>query len=136
MSMKQLSLHVVGADYPNADDSNRRFEILLCVPGEPVDLMPDPKNKVDPNAVTVLSARGVQIGYLTADRAAWVGGMLRSGREIKAAFQQATAIGAAIRAAFDGDTLLLPETVSAPQKQPRSAVDDVDLWPDYIPSDD
>lgn len=49
--MKQMSLHVVGANHPNADGGNRRFEILLCVPGEPIELIPEPKNPADPNAI-------------------------------------------------------------------------------------
>lgn len=63
-----LSLAVVGAQYPNRDGSDRRFEILLCTPGEPVELVPEPRNRHDENAVAVRSARGVQIGYLTAER--------------------------------------------------------------------
>lgn len=134
--MKQLSLHVVGANYPNADGGNRRFEILLCAPGKPIELVPEPKNKVDRNAIAVFSVRRVQIGYLTADRAPWIGGMLRTGREIQAAFQQATQIGAALRVAFDGEAPALPESVSAPQRQPQSSADDADFWPDYVPPDD
>ena len=87
MAMKQLSLHVVGANHPNADGSNRRFEILLCVPGEPIELVPEPKNPADPSAIAVVSARHIQIGYLTADRAPWIGSMLRNGRELQAVFQ-------------------------------------------------
>lgn len=67
--MRQLSLHVVGAGHPNRRGGDRRFEILLCVPGEPVHLVLEPKNPADPQAVAVFSGRGVQIGYLTAERA-------------------------------------------------------------------
>ena len=134
--MKQLSLHVVGVNYPNADRSNRRFEILLCAPGEPIELVPEPKNKADLNAIAVFSVRRVQIGYLTADRAPWIGGMLRSGREIKAAFQQATQVGAAIRIAFDGEAPVLPEPVSATQRRAQTLESDPDFLPDFIPPDD
>lgn len=131
--MKQLSLHVVGADHPNADGSNRRFEILLCVAGEPVDLVPEPKNPADPHAIAVFSARGVQIGYLTADRAPWIGGMLRSGRELKAIFQTATPLDAAIRVGFDGETPMLPPERSA---LPWQAAESDGFYPDFIPPDD
>lgn len=128
--MRELSLHVVGADHPNRGGGNRRFEILLCTPGEAVTLVPEPRNPVDPNAVMVLSARGVQIGYLTADRAAWIGAMLRQGREVAALFQQATPMGAAIRVAFDGVVPVLPEV------QPAEADPEPEFWPDEVPPDD
>lgn len=67
--MRQLSLFVVGAGHPNKRGGDRRFEALLCAPGEPIELVPEPRNPADPNAVAVFSIRGVQIGYLTAERA-------------------------------------------------------------------
>ncbi len=135
---RQMSLYVVGADYPNRrgggghGGGNRRFEILLCSPGEPVALVPEPRNPVDPNAVMVLSTRDVQIGYLTAERAPWIGGMLRSGRVVRAVFQGPTSAGAAIRVAFDGEGPVLPAAAVA---EPH-ADDDSGFWPDVIPSDD
>ena len=129
---RQFSLHVVGADFPNRKGGNRRFEILVCAPGEPVDLVPEPRNPADPNAVMVLSARGVQIGYLPAERAPWIGGMLRAGREVRAVFQQPTARGAAIRVALDGAEPVLPTTVFAPVQRDT----DDEFWPDPIPPDE
>ena len=132
--MKQLSLHVVGANHPNADGGNRRFEILLCVPGEPIDLVPEPKNPADPNAIAVFSNRNVQIGYLTAERAPWIGGMLRNGRPLAAIFQSATPSGAVIRIAFDGDhPVLPPATAISPTPLDPAAVE---FWPDEIYPDD
>lgn len=130
---RQMSLHVVGADHPNRKGGgNRRFEILLCSPGEPVALMPEPRNPVDPNAVMVFSARDVQIGYLTAERAPWIGALLRGGRVIRAVFQSPTTAGAAIRVAFDGADPVLPPAVT-----PIAGSDpDTGFWPDPIPSDD
>ncbi|KQM97694.1 HIRAN domain-containing protein [Sphingomonas sp. Leaf25] len=129
--MRELSLYVVGADHPNrTGKGNRRFEILLCRPGEPVLLVLEPRNPVDPDAVMVMSARGVQIGYLTAERAPWIAGMLRGGREVRAIFQQATRPGAALRVAFDGATPTLPPA-TAPATDPAP-----DFWPDEIPPDD
>ena len=129
---RQCSLHVVGADFPNRRGGNRRFGILVCTPGEPVSLVPEPRNPADPNAVMVVSARGVQIGYLPAERAAWIAGMLRSGREVRAVFQQPTARGAAIRVALDGAEPVLPQA-AAPAPPP---IDAGDFWPDPIPPDD
>ena len=130
--MRQLSLYVVGAGHPNKRGCDRRFEILLCVPGEPVDLVPEPRNPADPNAVAVFSVRGVQIGYVTAERAPLVGGMLRAGREVQAVFQAATASAAVIRIGLDGVPPILP----APKKSPTTKHDDVDFWPDYEPPDE
>ncbi len=132
--MKQMSLHVVGANHPNADGGNRRFEILLCIPGEAVDLVAEPKNPADPHAIAVFSSRRVQIGYLTADRAPWIGGMLRSGRPVTAIFQAATPAGAAIRVAFNGDEPVLPPV--APARPAPAQPTDVEFWPDEIYPDD
>lgn len=132
--MQQLSLHVVGADHLNRNGSNRRFEILLCAPGEPVELIPEPTNPVDPNAIAVFSLRAVQLGYLTADRAPWIGGMLRNGRELQAVFQHATRPGAAIRIGFDGEVPSLPLAERAAIA--AEAPGDWDFWPDELPPDD
>ncbi len=133
MPARQLSLHVVGASHPNRKGGvDRRFEMLLCVPGEPVELVPEPHNPVDPNAVAVLSARGVQIGYLTAERAPWIGAMMRNGTEVVAIFQSATPGGAAIRVGLDGEQPVLPEI----KPPPPPSDDDDGFWPDDIPLDD
>ncbi|WP_409592301.1 HIRAN domain-containing protein [Sphingobium sp.] len=60
-----MSLAVVGVQFPNRDGSDRCFEILLCPPGEPVELRLEPHNKHDPLAIAVYSARAVQTGYLS-----------------------------------------------------------------------
>lgn len=133
MSARQLSLHVVGASHPNRKGGvDRRFEILLCAPGEAVELVPEPRNPVDPQAIAVFSARGVQIGYLTAERAPFIGAMLRNGTKVVAIFQASTPTGAVIRVGLDGAQPRLPEN-----KPPVAEPDDDDgFWPDYIPPDD
>jgi hypothetical protein len=78
----------------------------------------------------VFSARGVQIGYLTAERCGWIGGMIANGSEIEAVFQHATKYGAVIRIAIDGADLILPDA-------PVVTADfDDDFHPDYIPPDE
>lgn len=119
-----MSLAVVGVDHLNKDGSDRRFEILLCKPGEPVELVLEPKNKKDRNAVAVFSARGVQLGYITAERAPRVGGILRSGREVHTVFQRVAPWGAWIRAAFDGETPVVAAEL------PAIAAGDDDNFPD------
>ncbi len=127
----ELSLVVVGAAHPNADGSDRRFEILLCAPGEPIELRPEPTNRADPNAIGVFSSRGIQIGYLTDERAPWIGSKLASGIDIRAVFQSKTDYGALIRANLEGADPVLPHPKSL-----RPEADESGFWPDYIPPDD
>jgi len=127
--VRELSLAVVGADYPNRRGPGRRFEIALCSPGDPITLEREPQNPADPRAVKVLSERGVQIGYLTAERAGWIGSMIAEGHPLRVVFQRATAYGALIRANLEGDEPTLP-VISKPAEQ------DEDFWPDYIPPED
>lgn len=130
--MSQLTLAVVGADYPNPKKGfNRRTEILLCVPGEPVDLVPEPKNPADPRAIAVYSARGIQIGYVRAERAQLVGSYLSRGRVTSVIFQEATDYGATIRLGLDGEEPVLPPAQPRAPKPEGSG-----FWPDYIPPDE
>ncbi len=73
--MEELTTSIVGIDFPNEDKSksNRREEIMLCAPGDPVELRPEPKNPYDSNAIAVWSERGVQMGYISAERTPLVG---------------------------------------------------------------
>ncbi|HEX5183615.1 MAG TPA: HIRAN domain-containing protein [Allosphingosinicella sp.] len=103
-----MSLAVVGADYPNRRGPGRRFEIEICTPGETVELAPEPRNPADPRAIAVLSCRGIQIGYLTAERCGWIGSMMSEGRPISVIFQRKATFGAVIRLAFDGEKPTLP----------------------------
>jgi len=122
---QSLSLAVVGVAHPNKRGPTRKFEIMLCEPGEPIELRLEPKNPADPNAVAVFSARGVQLGYLTAERAPWIGGMIRQGREVRAIFQWPARFGAVIRAAFDGEQPSIEGLV-----KPAEAGEEPDFWPD------
>lgn len=134
MSISQLSLAIVGADFQNKRGPSRRFELALCVPGEPVELRPEPNNPADEYAVAVYSARGIQIGYLSAERAPWIGGMIKQGREIGAVFQQQTHFGAWARVAFDGAHPELPPIRQEPQVAP---LDDArDPLPDFYPDEE
>jgi hypothetical protein len=131
----ELSLAVVGAAHPNADGSNRRFEILLCNPGEAVELVPEPRNKADPHAIAVWSRRRVQIGYLTAERAPWIGSRMAAGAELVGVFQRPTDVGAVIRVNLEGQQPVLPvereHEAEAGQADPDSG-----FYPDYLPPDD
>lgn len=108
--MQELTLAVVGIDFPNNDwsRSNRRYEALLCAPGEAVTLVPEPRNPHDRHAVAVFSVRGVQLGYLTAERAPWIGARLRAGEEVAAVFQGIGERVAYVRVRFGGGVPTLP----------------------------
>lgn len=125
-----ITLAVVGAPFPNKDGSDRRFEIRLCRPGEPIELRPEPKNRKDPRAIAVFSERGVQIGYLSAERAGRIGGIIRSGLELQAVFQEETAFGAWIRVAFDGAAPVLPAPRAIPPREPDDGWFPDEIWPD------
>jgi len=134
-----MSLAVVGADHANRDGSDRRFEILLCKPGEVVELRPEPRNRHDSRAVAVFSARGVQIGYLTAERCGRIGGLIGAGIEIDAVFQKQTPFGAWIRVAFNGETptVALEEPEGNAVRETRSSFDhDTSFFPDPVWDDE
>jgi hypothetical protein len=107
--MDELSLAIVGIDYPNDDKSksNRRMELMLTAPGEPVELRFDPKNPHDPNAIAIFSSRGVQVGHLSAERGPWIGKRMQS-EEFLAVFQQLHGNVAYLRIRFGGDEPTLP----------------------------
>ena len=125
MVLPAISLAIVGAQYPNKRGPTRRFELALCKPGEPIELRREPNNPADPRAVAVYSARGVQLGYLTAERAPWIGAMINRGREIRAIFQRQTDYGGVIRVAFDG---AVPELPTDSRHEQRD--EEPDFWPD------
>lgn len=134
MTRPSQSLAVVGAQYPNKRGPTRRFELNLCKPGEPIELRPEPKNKADENAVAVYSPRGIQLGYLTAERAPWIGGMIKQGRVITAIFQNQTAFGAWIRIAFDGEQPVLPTDNRLEHAADEGFSDDP--GPDFYPDEE
>jgi hypothetical protein len=131
-----MTLQVVGGIHPNADGGNRLFEIALCVPGEPISLVPEPKNKYDPSAVAVFSARGIQIGYLSAERCGWIGAKIRLGEDLRVRFQSAVKGGALVRVGFAGKDPLLPLSRLASAARLPSSGEDVGFYPDDLPPDD
>lgn len=137
-----MSLAIVGARYENKGRGKnkpvpRKFEIEMCSPGEPIQLVPEPNNPADERAIAVYSVRGIQIGYLTAERASLIGTILTRGEIISAIFQAPTPWGAYIRAAFDGEEPVLPATralaASVDQAEGRDTIDpDPGFWPDEV----
>ncbi|WP_253257959.1 HIRAN domain-containing protein [Sphingobium sp. SA916] len=135
MARPPQSIAVKGADYPNKRGPGRRFEIAMCLPGEPVELRREPKNPADSRAIGVYSARGIQIGYIPADYAQWLGGQLQT---VRAIFQSAETWGAAIRVTFDGSEPVLPAEKPVERRAPAPDPDGYgdDDWPPREPEDD
>jgi hypothetical protein len=132
---RQLSLAIVGADYPNKRGPTRRFEIAMCEPGEPVDLRPEPKNPADPQAVAVYTSRSILIGYVRAERAQLVRTLLRRG-PVSAIFQKSEQWGCTIRIAIDGEATLPEPDDSRAYDWPPPGSEDAEWWPDDIPQED
>lgn len=122
---------VVGIDYPNADEAqtDRRFELARCALGEPVELRPEPDNLHDEYAVAVFSQRGVQVGYVTAERAPLIGGKLRAGEPYVALFQGMMETAGVIRVRFGGDAPTLPPPPPPATGRPRPVAGE-DFYPD------
>jgi len=112
--IQELTLAVVGIDFSNADGTNRRSEAMMTLPGEQVELIPEPRNNHDSNAIAVVSPRGVQIGYLSAERAPYVRGRMSRGDDAVAIFQGINGGAAFIRVRFDGATPTLPNPADHP----------------------
>lgn len=118
--MGELTTSIVGIDFPNADKSksNRRMEIMLTPPGEHVELRPDPKNEYDENAIAVWSIRGVQTGYVSAERAPLIGKRMKED-DVVAVFQALHGDGAYIRIRFGGEMPTLPSPAPQPAAPAR-----------------
>lgn len=117
--MQELTLAVVGIDFPNANGSNRRSEVMMTLPGDPVELLPEPKNKHDSNALAVVSPRGIQLGYINAERAPYIGGRMNRGEGVEAIFQGLNGGSAFIRVRFGGGAPTLPAPSDKPPVPPR-----------------
>lgn len=103
-----ITLPIVGVDYPNKRGPARRYELEICRPGEPIELRHEPNNPYDEHAVAVFSARGIQLGYIPSVRAVRVAQLIRQGAEVRAIFQAHTQRGGLIRVSFDGNYPDLP----------------------------
>lgn len=126
---RQITLPIVGVDFPNKRGPTRRFALDLLRPGDAVELRPEPKNPADPNAIAIYSLEGVQVGYLPAERAPFVGVQMHRG-EVTAIFQGKGERGGFLRIAFDGEQPTLPPA------RPPSAKSEPDWYPDEIYPDD
>lgn len=125
---RQLTLPIVGVDFPNKRGPTRRFALDLLRPGDPVELRPEPSNPADPNAVAVYSAEGGQVGYLPAERAPFIGGQIARG-DVTAIFQGKGSRGGFVRIGLDGEQPVLPPAPDPiAQAEPEWYPDEI--WPD------
>lgn len=129
--MRELSLAVVGIDYPNDDraGTNRRSELMLLPRGTAMALVPEPKNKHDENAVAVFSPSGIRVGYLRAERAPFIGARLRAGEEVNAVLQGILGAAAWIRVRFGPGLPNAPSVSESPPK-PKLYDDPDGFYPD------
>ena len=132
MGLPSMSLAVVGVRHKNSDGSDRQIEVEACMPGEAVDLVPEPENEFDANAVAVYSCREVQIGYVSADRAPRIRALLGS-TEVRAVFQRSAQFGAWVRVAFDGEYPVLTDAML--QDHDESAAVSTTPEPDFYPNE-
>jgi HIRAN domain len=79
LSPQTYSLICVGERFANADGDNRQVELARSKPGERIDLVREPTNPYDINAVALVSCRGVQVGYLAREHAIWIAPMIDAG---------------------------------------------------------
>ncbi len=62
----------------------------------------EPKNKHDSNAIAMMSPRGVQLGYINAERAPYSGGRMVRGEDDEAIFQRLAGGSAFIHVGLGG----------------------------------
>jgi len=108
----------------------------VCAPGDEVALVHEPKNRADQNAIMVLSERGVQMGYISADRTSLIHRVWREKRSIRAVFQEKTDWGAWVRVSLDGSEPALPSPIDIAERDESAADPDAGFWPDFIPPDE
>jgi hypothetical protein len=133
VSVKEFTIAIVGIDYPNEDraKTNRRSELLLLPIGAVLALVPEPKNPHDRWAVAAFSPSGIQVGYVTAERAQWIGGKIREGIEVNAIYQGVFGSAGYARVRVGDGMPTLPPVAFAPGfGDERDPADGDGFWPD------
>lgn len=119
-----ITLPIVGVDYPNKRGPGRRFELEICRVGEVIELRPEPTNPADEYAIAVYSCRGIQLGYIPSVRAVRVSQLFKQGADIRAIYQGPLGKGGLIRVSFDGNDPCLPPPLP------------IDPEPDFYPDEE
>lgn len=83
---------VVGVTFRNRDGSCRQEILSRCRAGEKVQLLPEPDNPADTNAIAVVRENGEQIGYLESKLRRPIAGrikaMMESGDDFQAVIER------------------------------------------------
>ena len=80
---------------------DRSYWIKKPKPYEPVQLVREPQNKFDSNAILVCHTSGKQLGYLKEEVAAWFARLLERGQKYTAARLRIRSDGGLIVAVYD-----------------------------------
>lgn len=99
-------VRLTGERFANADGSDRQARIVQLAIDESLVLEREPGNVHDANAIRVLSAEGVQIGYVAREGARWLAVQLDGGAMVVAVVddiveQDDGAFGVVIRLAIE-----------------------------------
>ena len=104
-----------GERYENEDGSSRQDELARLAPGDWLQLVREPENPHDPLAVAIVTTRGVRVGYLSRDRAGWIGSKIDRGYDVRAIVQRVkgttlpgATLGLVMRLNMDGEEPELP----------------------------
>lgn len=140
--ISQLSITCVGIRFPNKKGGARDFEIKMCNPGDPVTLEHEPRNPADGSAIKVISSRGIQMGYVSAERTWLIHRAWQEAKVVKAIFQNAYPDGCWLRVGIDEEPVLPPMEKQGfiPDRKkpsvPPGADPDSGFWPDEIYPDE
>lgn len=112
-----FSLPACGEYYDNEDGSSRQAELARCEPGDWLQLVREPENPHDPLAVGIFTTRGVRVGYLSRERAGWIGSKIDRGYDVRAIVERVkgahlagSALGLVMRLNMEGEEPELPAT--------------------------
>jgi hypothetical protein len=118
---------LVGEAQENEDGVSRQIELKRSKPGTLVNLVRDPQNRFDANAVKVLTERGVCIGYLGREDAADLNRHFADGRqhaahihELRGGMPDYSNIGCKVAIVWDGRPLPAAKPVG-PEQTPIGA---------------
>lgn len=81
---------IVGVTYKNRDGSSRQNIIKRCSVGELLELIREPKNEHDPNALKICRQNGEQLGYIGAEQAEELAPLMDSGKRVTATISDLT----------------------------------------------
>ena len=73
--MRHFRARVAGVKHLNPDGTDRQKIIARCVNGELLDLMPEPENSLDADAIKVCRKNGQQLGCIRGSLAAKITGL-------------------------------------------------------------